>query len=226
MEMRRNLIAGLTVLSLTLLPAFQAHGQAYKSSLGWSGGVVSTTSLNDGATESGAALSLEPDLTWTAGVHYDRWFGGHIGFRGEGGISRYLLPWTQGDRVIYTYSGDLSLLLRLAAPSPGRNLLPFISGGVGFSRWGLGSGDPTTFSPAGVSYDGEESFDLLVPFSVGLDYITPWRWGEGPLVIRIEGRDHLQLTSPFDPLNPDQDDFGMIHNYGVVIGLHTGLGIL
>jgi hypothetical protein len=117
-------------------------------------------------------------------------------------------------------------MLRPAAPLPGRTLLPYLSGGVGFSRWGLGSGDPTTFGAAGATYDGKESFDLLIPFSVGLDFITPWRWGEGPMVVRIEGRDHLQLKSPFDPVDPDQGDFGMIHNFGLVLGLHTGLGIL
>jgi hypothetical protein len=222
--MRRILIAGLTLLGVLLLSGSQVQAQvAYKHSVGWAAGVVSTSSLNDG---SGGALSLEPDLTWTAGAYFDYWLGGHVGLRGQGGVTRHTLPWTQGDREIYSYSVDLSFLLRPAGPVPGRSLLPFVSGGVGVARWGLGRGAPTTFGAAAATYDGSESYNLLVPVSVGVDYITPWNWGEGPMVIRIEGREHLQLMSPFDPVNPDQDDFGMVHNYGVLIGVHTGLGVL
>ena len=224
--MRRNLLACLTLLGLMLSLASQAQAQAYKSSVGWIGGAVSTTSMNDGAAGSGSVVSIEPDLTWTAGAHYDHWFGGNVGLRGQGGFSRQTLPWTQGDRFIHTYSGDLSLMLRPVGAAPGRTLLPYISGGVGFARWGLGSGEPTTFAAAGATYSGEETFHLLVPASLGFDYILPWKWGEGPMVIRLEGRDHIQLKSPFDPVDPAQGDFGMIHNYGLVLGLHTGLGIL
>ena len=224
--MRRNLIAGLTLLSLTLLPPSEAKAQGYKSSVGWMAGVVSTTSMNDGAVGAGDVLSIEPALTWSAWMHYDYWLSGHVGLRGQGGFTRQKLAWTQGDRVIYAYSADLSLMLRPIGPAPGRTLLPYISGGVGASRWTLGKGDPTTFGAAGATYGGKESFNLILPVSVGLDFITPWAWGEGPMVIRIEGRDHIQLKSPFDPVDPDQGDFGMIHNFGVVMGFHTGLGFL
>ena len=221
--MRRILIAGLTLLGVLLLSASQVQAQAYKYSVGWTAGAVSTSSLNDGA---GGGLSMEPDLTWTAGAHVDYWVWDHLGLRGQGGVTPHTLPWNQGDRKIYAYYADLAVMLRPAGQAPGRALLPYVSAGVGVARWGLGRGDPTTFGAAGVTYDGSESYNLLFPVSVGVDFITPWNWGEGPLVIRIEGREHLQLMSPFDPVNPDQDDFGMVHNYGVLIGFHTGLGIL
>jgi len=225
--MRRYLIVVFTLLGLMLVPASPVLAQAYQSSVGWTAGVVSTSSLNDGASGAGEALDMKPDLTWTAGGHYDRWLGtGHLGFRIQGGVARHSLPWTQGDRTVFMYTGDVSLMLRPAAPAPGRMILPFVSGGVGLSRWGLGNGDPTTFGAAAATYGGEETFNLLAPVALGLDFITPWRWGEGPMVIRIEGRDHIQFSSPFDPANPDQPNFGMIHNFGVVIGLHTGLGAL
>jgi hypothetical protein len=46
------------------------------------------------------------------------------------------------------------------------------------------------------------------------------------LVIRLEARDHIQFSSPFDPVAADDPEFGLIHNAGVVIGFHTGMGIL
>lgn len=224
--MRRNLIAGLALMSLTLLPPSRAQAQAYKSSVGWTAGVLSTTSMNDGAGGAGDVVSIEPNLAWTAGAHYDYWFGGNVGIRGQGAFSRQEVPWTQGDRVIYAYSADASLLLRPLAPEPGRPVLPYLFGGVGGSLWKLGRGDPTTFGAAAATYGGKETVKLLLPVGIGIDFITPWNWGEGPLVIRIEGRDHIQLKSPFDPVDPDQGDFGMIHNFGVVLGFHTGVGLL
>ena len=62
--------------------------------------------------------------------------------------------------------------------------------------------------------------------AVPFDIVTPWQWGEGPVSVRIEGRDHIQFSSPFDPANPEASEFGMIHNAGVVIGFHTGIGAM
>ncbi len=84
----------------------------------------------------------------------------------------------------------------------------------------------TTFDPAGATYDGGQSFDLAVSAGIGIDVVTPWEWGEGTLVIRVEGRDHIQFASPFDPANPDDGDFGLIHNAAVMIGFHSAVGLL
>jgi hypothetical protein len=225
--MRRYLIALLTVTSLGLASASPALAQAYKASAGWNGGVVFPTSLNNGASGSGEILDLKPDPTWTVGLHYDHWLGGgNIGIRAEGGFFRPILPWVQGDRKIRVYTADLDLLLRPLAPEPDRSVLPFLAGGVGFIRWGLGDGPPTVFGDAAVAYDGKEAFDLVAVAGLGLDIITPWQWGEGPLVIRLEGRDLMQFSSPFDPMNAEDSSFAMIHNPMALLGLHTGLGVL
>ena len=149
-----------------------------------------------------------------------------MGYRVQGGFAKQDLDWVQGTRGIYTYTADLGLMLRPAAPTPGRTLLPFVTGGVGVIRRALGNGDPTSFSSAGASYGGDEKFKLAPVAGVGFDFITPWNWDDGPVIIRIEGRNHFQLSSPFDPVNPEDANFGLINNIGVVLGFHTGMGLL
>jgi len=224
--MRRYLIAALFLTTLGLASASPALAQGYKTAVGWNGGVLLPTSLNNGAV-GGDVLDLKPDATWIVSGHYDHWLGaGNVGIRARAGLSKPTIPWVQGDREIRVYMADLGLLLRPIAPAPGKSVFPFIAGGVGLLHWGLGDGPATTFDPAAVTYGGEEAFDLAISAGVGIDIVTPWRWGEGPLVIRLEGRDHIQLSSPFDPANAEDDDFGMIHNAAVVLGFHTGMGIL
>jgi hypothetical protein len=225
-DMRRVLIAALTIAGLGIGLTPEAQAQAYRSGVGWNGGILVNTSLNDGATGT-ELVDMKPDATWTVGVHYDQWFGsGNVGVRARGTFSKPTLPWVQGDREIRVYTADLGLMLRPMAPEAGRTVLPFISGGVGVTNWGLGDGPATTFDPAGVVYGGEEGFDLVAAAGVGFDIITPWRWGDGPLVVRLEALDHVQLSSPFEPVNPDDGDFGLIHNAAVVLGIYTGVGIL
>ena len=224
--MRRYLIAALFLTTLGLASASPALAQGYKTAVGWNGGVLLPTSLNNGAV-GGDVLDLKPDATWIVSGHYDHWLGaGNVGIRARAGLSKPTIPWVQGDREIRVYMADLGLLLRPIAPAPGKSVFPFIAGGVGLLHWGLGDGPATTFDPAAVTYGGEEAFDLAISAGVGIDIVTPWRWGEGPLVIRLEGRDHIQLSSPFDPASAEDDDFGMIHNAAVVLGFHTGMGIL
>jgi len=225
-EMRRTFIAVLTLMGLLAGLAPEARAQAYRSGAGWSGGMLLSTSLNDGAT--GADLvDMKPDATWTLGVHYDQWFGsGNVGVRARGTFSKPTLPWVQGDRDIRVYTLDLGLLLRPMAPEAGRTVLPFVSGGIGVINWGLGDGPATTFDSGGVVYDGSEAFDLVASAGLGFDIITPWRWGEGPLVVRLEALDHLQFSSPFDPVDAEDGDLGLIHNAAVVLGFYTGIGLL
>ena len=225
--MRRYLIAAATVVSLGLASASPALGQAYKSAAGWNAGVLFNTSLNDGAGEGEGFVDLKPDMTWVVSIHYDHWLGnGNVGIRARGGMSRPVLPWVQGDREIRVLMADLGILLRPVRPEAGKNVLPFIGGGVGLVNWGLGDGVETTFDPARATYSGEEAIDLVVTPSLGIDFVTPWNWGEGPLIVRLEGRDHIQFSSPFDPANPEDAEFGMIHNFAVVLGFHTGMGII
>ncbi len=226
-EMRRYLITALTVTILLAISTTAGQAQAYQSSAGWNAGVLFSTGLNDGAATGQGSVELKPDPTWLASLHYDRWFGGgNVGIRARGGFSMPTLPWTQGDREIQVYMADIGLLLRPIVPEGGQSFLPFVGGGVGFIRWGLGDGPITTYEPAGATYPGEEGFDLVATASLGFDIVTPWNWGEGPMIVRIEGRDHVQFSSPFEPAGSASSEFGTIHNAAVVIGFHTGIGLL
>ena len=177
-EMRRYLIATLTLASIGLALTSPVVAQSYKTAVGWNGGMFINTSLNDGATGTGEAVDLKPDATWILSAHYDQWFGaGNFGIRAQAGLSKPVLPWVQGDREIRVYMADIGLLLRPVAPAPGKSVLPFIAGGVGLINWGLGDGPVTTFDAAGVTYGGEESFGLVALAGVGIDIVTPWQWG-------------------------------------------------
>jgi hypothetical protein len=224
--MRRYLITAFVLTGLGIAGTTPALGQAYESAAGWSGGVLIATSLNEGA-EGADPVELKPDATWLVSVHYDRWFGkGNVGVRARGSFTKPKLPWVQGQREIRVYMADLGVLLRPIAPAEGNTFLPFVSGGIGFIHWGLGDGPPTTFDPAGASYRGQDALDLVAAAGLGMDFVTPWTWDEGPVVVRLEARDHLQFSSPFDPASSDASEFGLIHNAAVVLGFHTGIGIL
>ena len=224
--MQRTFLIAILLVAGFLLSTSPAAAQAYGSSAGWSAGVLLNTGLNDGVGNP-EAVEMKPDPTWLVSVHYDRWFGnGQVGLRGRGGLSMPTLPWTQGDRELRVLMADLGLLLRPVAPTADKTVLPFIGGGVGLINWGLGNGPATTYSPGGVTYAGDEGVDLVATASLGVDIITPWQWGEGPVVVRLEARDHIQFSSPFDPAFPEDPEFGLIHNAGLVLGFHTGIGIL
>lgn len=225
--MKRILIATLAMLGLNAAGASSLAAQDYRSSVGWNAGAMLTTSLNDGASDGENVVDLKPDVTWSLGGHFDRWFGsGLLGARASVGFSRHIVPWTQGDRSVYSYRGDLSLLLRLIRPNPSNTMIPFVSGGIGAIRWGLGDGPVTTFSAAGARYSGDEGFQPAGIAGVGFDYITPFNWGEGPMIVRLEGKDHIQFASPFDPANPDSGDFSLVHNIFISLGVHTGVDVL
>jgi hypothetical protein len=225
--MRRYFTTASALVVLLALSVAPTGAQDYQSSVGWNVGALMSTGLNDGAADGGAEVELKPDLTWALGAHWDRWVAnGQVGFRVQGGVARPVLPWTQGDRKIQLLVADVGILLRPVAPSPGGTVLPFIGAGVGLINWGLGDGPATTFGPAGASYPGKEKPKLMAVAGLGIDLVTPFQWGEGPLVLRVEGRNHIQFTSPFDPSNPEQGDFGMIHNAVVSVGFHTGIGNL
>lgn len=224
--MRRYLIASATLLGLVLTTGLPVSAQTHKSAVGWMAGVISTSSLNNGASGSGDLVDLKPDLTWTLGAHYDRWLGnGHVGFRVEGAFARQTLPWTQGDRSIYLYMGDVDVLLRPMAPTPQKKVLPYVTGGAGAVWWALGKGPGTSYSPAGASY-ANNRVELAAFGGVGVDIVTPWNWGEGPMIVRLEARDLLQFASNFTPIDAEAGEFGVVHNMSLVLGLHTGLGLL
>jgi hypothetical protein len=222
--MRRHILAAVALA--VLVWATPAASQDYKSSVGWSGGVLYTTSLNDGASGGESFVDLKPDLTWVVGAHYDYWIrNGRVGVQGHGGVGRQVLPWNQGDRSIYEYMGDLSLILRPVAPTSETMVLPFLSGGVGATYWELGDGPTTSFAPSGAKYSGDK-FKPAAVAGLGLDFVTPWIWGEGPVVVRLAVKDYIQLSSNFSPIEAEAGDFGIVHNGMVTLGFHTGMGLL
>ncbi len=228
MEMRPNLAGGLAVAVLLATSVVSAAGQDYKSSVGWNAGVLYTTAMNDGATASGGeAVEIKPEMTWTIGLHYDYWlWSGFLGVRIHGAWAQQDVTWIQGTREVYVYTADLDLMLRPLRPTSTRSVSPYLALGVGGIRWKLGDGPATSYPPAGAVYPGEEKFELIGVGGVGIDFVTPWSWGENPLVIRLDGRDQVQIASPFEPTDPADDEFGLIHNFQVTLGLHTGIGWL
>lgn len=223
-SVRRGLFTLLAGAGVACAAAAPAEAQDYAGSVGWSVGAVTTTALNDGTD---AELQLEPGLAPTLGLYADRWWGrGLVGTRVQLSGATQEIDWQQGPRDIAVYTADLSLLLRLGAPSPGRSVLPYVGAGIGGVWWLLGNGPTTTFPDAGAAYSGEESFKLAVVGSAGIDFVTPLRWDTDSVIVRLEARDAVQFRSPLEPLGTDVEDFGTIHNIRISIGFHTGIGRL
>ncbi|MGD8362379.1 MAG: hypothetical protein PVJ04_13215 [Gemmatimonadota bacterium] len=224
--MRRDRFWGLTLGLALALFASPAAGQGYKYSVGWSGGAFLTTSLNNGAAAQEGG-DLKPDMSWAGAMFFDHWLGsGRVGGRLHGALGQQTIPWIQGDRDIQVYEIDVTLMLRFAPATLDRTVSPFLSLGGGVIHWGMGDGPVTSYLPAAASYDGTQNFDLIAVGGLGFDIITPWSWGDGPLIVRLEGRDHVQFNSPFDPLDADASKFGIIHNIYASLGVHTGIGVL
>jgi hypothetical protein len=221
--MRRFLIATFIAAAFGLQGAPALEGQEYRSGVGWFGGAAYSTSLNSGVPVD--AEDMLPGLSWTAGGHYDYWLGGgRFGVRFQGAWQRHTIPWNQGDRNVSMISGDIDVTVRLTSPEPGRTVTPYLLLGGGFVRWALGSGAPTSYPQGGVSYGGSEEFQPVAVGGLGFDFRTPITWGDQPLVVRLEGRDHVQFRSPFDAIDPSVGDLGMVHNISITLGLYTGIG--
>lgn len=216
--------ASLTLFALVGFLATPAHAQTYRGAAGWSVGALYSTSLNDGSSGS---VDLEPEIAPMVSFHVDHWWGsGRTGVRLQLGASQPELDWIQGARDIAVYTADVNLMVRLLTPSPENRVIPHLAIGAGGIWWLLGDGPTTTFADAGVVYDGQEGVEPTGVASLGLDFLMPWQWDENPILLRFEARDVVQFGSPFDPTSADDDDFGIVHNLGVTLGIHTGIGLL
>lgn len=222
--MRFNLAIGLAVAVATAASATSVSGQEYRGSAGWYGGVLWVTSLNSGVGS--PSVDVEPGPSPTFGVHYDHWLGrGIVGLRVNGAWGQQNIDWSDGKRKVYVYSGDVDLLFRLIPPNPARPVSIFVAGGAGVMRYGLGYGPRSTFEDANARYFGSEGWKGTALAGLGFDFITPWTWGDGPIVVRIEGADVIQLRSPLKPAS-GHADFDVAHGARVTLGMHTGIGFL
>lgn len=199
--------------------------QMHQSSVGINGGAVLYSAFNAGS-EAGEDLKPDPSTGFFGGIQYD-WFvgGGNLGFRLAAHYQQMKLPWNGQNRTIYTYVGDFDVILRPIAPNPDTRVIPFVSVGIGGTRYRLGKGNPTAFDGANAIYSGREKTGFSMLGGIGFDFVTGWGWDEGPFLIRLEAQDNYVLDSPLDPLE-GTSDFNGIHNIRVSLGLHNSMGLL
>lgn len=224
--------AGLTVLVSVLLAATgtlssaqSIHAQEYQTSLGWNFGAHYGTSLTSG-TE--GTVDIEPELAVpSVAMHADHWLGeGRLGIGVQVTGVRSELRWQDRNRKVWSYTGNVSVMLHPLPVSPDRTVVPYTSFGVGTIWWRLGNGPPIVDRAARAVYDGNEGLDLIGTVALGIDIITPWGSDVQPLMVRLEGQDAVQVYSPFEPMSPSESDFGVVHNIRVGIGLHKAIGLL
>ncbi len=213
---KRNLF-----LVAALLVAAPAAGQDYKYSAHWNAGALYVTPLND----NGAALDLEIKTGWVVGLTYEQWLGaGRIGWRANAALTERPLELPNQTRDIGIWMADLAVLLRLLPADPGRAVNAFVAAGGGVVRYGLGRGEFLTFEPAGAVYPGNPDPKLAAVGAFGLDFLTPFQWDGEPVGVRVELSDHVVFDSPFEPIGTD--DFGLVHNARLTIGLFAGWGVI
>jgi hypothetical protein len=220
--MRKAVFLGLAAV---LLGAVPLAAQTHRSSVGLNGGAVLYGSFNSGADGSGE-LKPDPSVGAFGGIQYDWFFGsGHLGFRLAAHYQQMKLFWVNQSRQTFAYAGDFDLILRPIAPKADTKVIPFLSVGIGGTRYRFGTGNPTSFDAAGASYLGKESTQFSVLGGIGFDIVTGWGWDEGPFMIRLEAQDNYVLDSPFVPLE-GSEEFGGVHNLRVSLGLPNTMGFL
>ncbi len=219
-------VIGLGIAAVFALGVTPLAAQRHSSSVGLNFGAVFYSAFNSGVEAPAEELKPDPSTGFFGGIQYD-WFvgNGNLGFRVAAHYQQMKLPWNGQSRTIYAYAGDFDVLVRPIAPKSTSKVIPYLSLGVGGTRYRLGQGNPTSFEAAGAAYSGEESTKFSVLGGIGLDFVTPLRWDEGPFLIRIEAQDNYVLDSPFTPLDSSQE-FGGVHNIRVSIGLHNTMGRL
>lgn len=209
------------VIALSAAPA--AAQQDYGWAAGFFGGGMWFSAMNDG----GGADALELDPGWVAGVQGEHWFstfGGHIGMRVNGEVTRRPMPLPGETRDIGVWMLDGELMLRLLPPTQSTRFNIFLSAGGGVVDYRLGDGPPRTFVDTNARYAGAETPSWAAVGGLGIDIITGSWWDRQPVGVRIEAVDHMVFDSPFQPI--DGDDFSPIHNIRLGIGLFSGFGLL
>lgn len=214
---------GLVLCLLLMMPG-AGEAQDYRGSVGWTLGAQWTSGLNAGVED---AEAIEPGLGALGSLFYDHWWTQAFGFRGEGTYAWNQVPWTTGDRDVYSWSVSGQLVLRLAgAPGEGRAAYPFLAAGVGGLQHRLGDGPAAVFDEGAAVYAGDEKLRLIGVGSVGVDVPLPWNWSEGPMLLRLQASDQMLFNSPLEPLSDDLDEFDPVHVFQLSVGLHTGVGVI
>lgn len=220
--MRTGVLLGIAAALAASAPV---AAQMHRSSVGINGGAVFYGAFNAGSDAS-VELKPDPSVGYFGGIQYD-WFvgSGNLGFRLAGHYQQMQLPWSGEKRTIYAYAGDFDVILRPIAPSEDTKVIPFITVGIGGTRFRLGKGNPTSFQAAEALYSGKESTELSGLAGIGFDFVTGWGWDEGPFLIRLEAQDNYMVNSPFTPLD-GTSEFNGVHNIRVSLGLHNSMGLL
>jgi hypothetical protein len=220
--MRLHLAFALS--ALMALVAVPVAAQTHSSSVGLNAGAVIYSSFNSGAGSPASDLKPSPGLV--GNVQYD-WFvgAGNLGFRAAGHYQRMELDWSTGTREIFAYAGDFDLLLRPIRPDTDTKVIPYLSVGVGFTRYRLGNGNPSGYEPADALYLGNEKTQFSLLAGIGLDFVTGWHWDEGNFLIRLEAQDNYVTESPFAPASGG-GEFNGIHNLRITLGIHNTMGTL
>ncbi len=209
MRIRSIPFAALAVLML----AGPAVSQTHDGSIGYGGGAIMFTDFNAGGT--GEAINL--GTGWVANAHIEHFPSrGRVGGRINAAFSRRPLETPEDVRNIHAWIIGGDLLLRLASPTPGRTVAPFIAVGGGMVSYGLGRGSALSFE--GAQYPGDTDRQWTVSGGLGFDILPDFSIFGTPSGLRLEVIDHVALKSPFEPF-PSGDDFDPVHNIRASLSL-------
>jgi len=178
----------------------------------YGGGVMSFGALNDPTAER-PAVGLADGWIMTASG--EQRFG-VIGGRASLGVTQRPFTGTGETLDINAWMGDAGLILHpFGQTNP--PLSPFGAAGLGFVRYGFGTGDPVVMQDAGAVYPGEEQARWMWTVGGGIDVAVPGVSPRAPIAIRAEFQRQTVPRSHFTTL--DGDWHGSVANQRFTIGL-------
>ncbi len=210
-------------LALSLIVSENAAAQAYRYGAGWTAGGTYLTELNP----SSAAVALEPDPGFLAGLHFERGYGSSTRFvvRYQGAYQSTRFDWAGGKRQIDAFSADISLLARPLDPRSGGPVMPYLMAGGGGIWYDLGRGPSTTYQPANAFHNGESRILPLAAFGVGLDVPIGLTWDSSPVRVRAEAADHMTFGSPLHRVS-DRARYGPVHHLRFTLGAYAAVELI
>lgn len=214
-----RIAAGLAGITLAATP-LQAQG--FRGAIGYYGGGVESTDFNRSG-ETGGAVGVRLDRSWTAGAQVEYWLGGgRLGVRGGAGFSE-AAPRLANESgplgiVLNVYFADASLLLRLLPARADRALAPFLSAGVAGVRFD--PGDDGGFVASDAEFVADYRTRPGAVLGIGVDLVS-----SDQTALRLEVSDLVTPESLMGPI-ADGEPFGPVHHIRATAGLHVGIGRL